>query len=131
MADPAPGGVSPGAPVVAAPVEGPSPPVARRIPRTDILHGEERRDDYFWLRRKDDPEVIAYLQAENAYTGAVMKPTEAFQEALYREILGRIKEDDQSVPYRKGATSTTPAPRRASSTRSCAGRRPAWKPRRR
>jgi oligopeptidase B len=103
MADPAPGGVSPGAPVVAAPVEGPSPPVARRIPRTDILHGEERRDDYFWLRRKDDPEVIAYLQAENAYTGAVMKPTEAFQEALYREILGRIKEDDQSVPYRKGA----------------------------
>ena len=80
----------------------PVPPVARKIPKVDILHGEARRDDYFWLRRKEDPEVIAYLEAENAYTDAVMKPAEPFQEALYRELLARIKEDDQTVPYRRG-----------------------------
>ncbi|MGH7401729.1 MAG: S9 family peptidase, partial [Candidatus Rokuibacteriota bacterium] len=56
--------------------------------------------DYFWMRGKDDPEVIAYLSAENAYTDAVMKPTVALQESLYAEMLARIKEDDQSVPYR-------------------------------
>jgi oligopeptidase B len=78
------------------------PPVAKKVPRTDLVHGQARQDDYFWLRQKDDPEVTAYLQAENAYTDAVMKPTEAFQEALYREMLARIKEDDQSVPYRRG-----------------------------
>ena len=54
------------------------------------------------LRAKDEPEVTAYLEAENAYTDAVMKPTEAFQEALYKEMLARIKEDDQSVPYPYG-----------------------------
>jgi oligopeptidase B len=61
-----------------------------------------RRDDYFWLRDKDSPEVTAYLQAENAYTDTVLKSTEAFRETLYREMLARIKEDDQSVPYRYG-----------------------------
>src|ERR1051326_4399129 len=80
----------------------PAPPVAKRVPKIDIVHGEKRQDDYFWLRQKDHPDVLAYLREENAYTDAVMKPTEAFQEALYREILGRIKEDDQSVPYRRG-----------------------------
>jgi oligopeptidase B len=77
------------------------PPVARRVPTVAVIHGEERRDDYAWLRRKDDPEVIAHLTAENAYTDAVTKPTEAFQEALYREMLARIKEDDSTVPYRR------------------------------
>jgi oligopeptidase B len=80
----------------------PAPPVARRIPRVDTLHRDQRQDDYHWLRQKDDPEVNAYLTAENAYTDAVMKPTVAFQEALYTEMLARIKEDDQTVPYRKG-----------------------------
>jgi oligopeptidase B len=59
-----------------------------------------RVDDYHWMREKDSPEVTAYLTAENAYTDAVMKPTVAFQEALYAEMLARIKEDDQTVPYR-------------------------------
>src|SRR5437867_5821827 len=80
----------------------PVPPRASRIPRVDVIHGERREDDYFWLRDKDDPHVTAYLQAENAYTVGVMQPTETFQEALYKEILGRIKEDDTTVPYRRG-----------------------------
>ncbi|MGH7385535.1 MAG: hypothetical protein ACREKG_10140, partial [Candidatus Rokuibacteriota bacterium] len=48
------------------------PPVAPKIPRTDVIHGDVRQDDYFWMRSKDDPEVVAYLTAENAYTDAVM-----------------------------------------------------------
>ncbi|MGH7278886.1 MAG: S9 family peptidase, partial [Candidatus Rokuibacteriota bacterium] len=80
----------------------PAPPVARRLARSQALFDDERHDEYFWLREKDGADVVAYLTAENAYTDAVMKPTEAFQEALYREILGRIKEDDSSVPYRRG-----------------------------
>jgi oligopeptidase B len=80
----------------------PQPPVARKIPKTDVVHGDVRQDDYFWLRDKDSPDVTAYLEAENAYTDGVMKPTEAFQDALYREMLARIKEDDQSVPYPYG-----------------------------
>ncbi len=78
------------------------PPVARKIPKIDIVHGERREDDYVWLRQKDDPEVVTHLRAENAYTGTVMKPTEMLQGALYDEMLGRIKEDDQTVPYRRG-----------------------------
>ncbi len=77
-----------------------SPPVARVVPKIDTLHGEVREDDYFWLREKQNPEVLAYLEAENAYTAAGMKHTEALQEQLYREMLGRIKETDLTVPYR-------------------------------
>ena len=68
----------------------------------DVVHGDRRQDLYAWLRQKDDPEVLAYLRAENAYTAEVMKPTVAFQAALYSEMLGRIKEDDATVPYRRG-----------------------------
>ena len=70
------------------PVSGPlsSPPLAKRVPKIDVIHGEKRQDDYFWLRQKDHPEVLAHLRAENAYTDQVMNPTEAFQEALYREL---------------------------------------------
>jgi oligopeptidase B len=77
-------------------------PAARREPKVDLVHGEKRQDEYFWLRRKEDPQVRAYLEAENAYTDILMKPTEALQEALYSEMLGRIKETDLTVPYRKG-----------------------------
>jgi oligopeptidase B len=80
----------------------PSPPIARRVPRVGVIHGDRRVDDYAWLRDKEDPEVAAYLAAENAYVDAVMRPTEAFQETLYREMLGRIQETDMGVPYRKG-----------------------------
>src|SRR5919204_3117448 len=78
------------------------PSVAKKIATFDSLHGEPRQDDYSWLRNKNDPEVLAYLRAENAYTDTVMKSTEAFQAALYDEMLARIKEDDQTVPYRRG-----------------------------
>jgi len=77
----------------------PVPPLARREPVEQILHGDRRVDHYAWLREKENPEVIAYLEAENAYAEAVLKPTEPFQEALYREMLGRIQQTDLSVPY--------------------------------
>ena len=81
----------------------PIPPVAKKAPKITVLHGDRLQDDYFWLREKDNPDVLAYLREENAYTGELMKPTEAFQESLYQEMLGRIKEDDSTVPYRRGA----------------------------
>ena len=79
----------------------PTPPIAPRRPVTTTLHGETRTDDYHWLRNRDDPEVIAYLEAENAYTRAVMAPTEALQSTLYDEMLGRIKEDDRQPPVKR------------------------------
>ena len=78
------------------------PPSAKIIPKVDSVHGDVRVDNYFWMRGKTDPEVIAYLESENAYTESVMKPTEEFQAALYKEILGRIKQTDLSVPYNYG-----------------------------
>ena len=77
-------------------------PQALRAPRTTTVHGRALTDDYAWLRDKNDPRVRAYLEAENAYTRAVMQSTEAFQESLYREMLARIKETDMGVPYRYG-----------------------------
>jgi len=78
----------------------PQPPVAKRHMVEHVIHGERRTDDYAWLREKKNPEVIACLEAENAYTDAVVKGTEAFQETLYQEMLGRIQQTDLSVPYR-------------------------------
>src|SRR6266478_9595299 len=77
----------------------PKPPVARREPVEHVLHGDRRVDHYAWLRHKENPEVIAYLKAENAYTDATLKPTETFQEKLYQEMLGRIQQTDFTVPY--------------------------------
>lgn len=76
------------------------PPVARREPLEHVLHEDRRVDHYGWLRQKENPEVIAYLEAENAYTDAVLKPTESFQEKLYQEMLRRILQTDLSVPYK-------------------------------
>src|SRR5258707_8411719 len=78
------------------------PPVAKKVPKTTLLHGETLVDDYYWLREKSNSEVIAHLEAENAYTSAIMKPAEPFQTALYKEMLGRIKQTDLSVPYKLG-----------------------------
>jgi oligopeptidase B len=78
----------------------PEPPAATRVPRTEELHGDRRVDEYFWLRNREDPEVIAYLEAENRYTEAVMSATEPLQERLFAEMRGRIKETDLSVPER-------------------------------
>jgi oligopeptidase B len=78
------------------------PPVAKKVPQTLTLHGDERVDEYGWIRDKKSAETIAYLEAENAYAAAVMKPTEELQKKLYDEMLGRIKQTDIQVPYRKG-----------------------------
>jgi oligopeptidase B len=78
------------------------PPVAKKVAKLTELHGETLTDDYYWLRQKKDPEVIKYLDAENAYTAAVMQPTEPLQEKLYQEFLARIKQTDLSVPTREG-----------------------------
>lgn len=79
-----------------------SAPVAKIIPHQTILHGDTIVDNYFWLRNREDKEVIDYLNAENKYKDSVMAPTKAFQETLFNEIKGRIKEDDESVPYKDG-----------------------------
>src|SRR2546427_5434230 len=78
----------------------PQPPVARREPVEHALHGDRRVDHYAWLRQKENPDVIAYLEAENAYTDAILRPTEQLQEKLYQEMLGRIQQTDFTVPYR-------------------------------
>ena len=85
---------------VTPPVELATPPVARRHPVEHVIHGDRRIDNYNWLHDKNNPEVIAYLNAENAYTDSVLAGTEAFQEKLYQEMLGRIQQTDLSVPYR-------------------------------
>ena len=80
----------------------PSPPVAKKIPKITQIHGETRADDYFWLREKNNPAAMEYLKAENAYADAIMESTKGFREALYKEMLGRIKETDLEVPYKQG-----------------------------
>ncbi len=80
----------------------PAAPIAARHPRTEILHGDTRVDDYAWLRDRDNPEVTAYLEAENAFTEAMTAHTKPLQEQLYTEMLARIKEDDSTVPVRRG-----------------------------
>ena len=80
--------------------ESPAPPIAARKPVEQTIHGDLRVDDYAWLREKQNPEVIGHLEAENAYTDAFLKPTAAFQERLYQEMLARIQQTDLSVPFR-------------------------------
>jgi oligopeptidase B len=75
-----------------------APPVAKIIPKVDTLQGEIRIDNYFWLRNRDNPEVMKYLEAENKYAQEIMKPMEKLQEKLYSELLSRIKETDLTVP---------------------------------
>src|SRR6266853_5833196 len=78
----------------------PKSPAARREPVEHVLHGDRRVDHYAWLRQKENPDVIAYLEAENVYTDAILRPTEQLQEKLYQEMLGRIQQTDFTVPYR-------------------------------
>lgn len=81
-----------------------SPPVARTIPHEMSIHGHSRIDDYFWIRddTRTDPNVIALLEAENAYLDAVMADTTSLQKSLFNEITGRLKDDDSTVPVRNG-----------------------------
>jgi oligopeptidase B len=78
------------------------PPETKIVPHPTTMFGHTLKDDYFWLRDKQNPEVIQHLEAENAYTDAMMAPTKPFQDVLYTEMLGRIKQTDLSVPYRLG-----------------------------
>ena len=75
------------------------PPVAPRIPNPKTIHGHTLVDDYGWMRDKTSPELLAYLEAENAYTAEVMRPTAVLQERLYQEMLSHIKETDESAPF--------------------------------
>jgi oligopeptidase B len=77
-------------------------PVAAIKPFEMTLHGDTRVDNYYWLREAENPEVIDYLNEENAYTDAVMAETKDLQEQLFQEMKGRIKEQDESVPYKEG-----------------------------
>jgi oligopeptidase B len=81
----------------------PQPPVAKKLPVKVPLVSGELVDDYAWLKDKKNPDVLAYLAAENAYTDAVMAPTRALQERLYQEMLSRVQEDDTDVPFQDGA----------------------------
>ncbi len=74
-------------------------PIAEKIPTTLQKHGHERIDNYYWLNDREDPNVIAYLERENAYNDSLMAHTKGLQEALFEEMKSRIKEDDNSVPY--------------------------------
>lgn len=78
------------------------PPVAAIKPHTLKEHGNTRIDNYFWLKERENPEVIAYLNAENAYCDEILKDTKADEEALFNELKARIKENDESVPYLDG-----------------------------
>ena len=80
-----------------------TPPVANKVHTENHINGGNLVDDYRWLREKSKPEVAQYLEAENAYTDAFMKPTEGLQKKLYDEMLSHIKETDVNVPWRYGS----------------------------
>lgn len=74
-------------------------PDVEKKPQELVTHGDVRVDEYYWLRERENPEVISYLEKENAYTADQMKDTKHLQKKLYREMVARIKQDDESVPY--------------------------------
>ena len=76
------------------------PPVAEKIPKKLITHDDVRIDDYFWLNQIDNPRVLGYINAENAYFDQMTASTKTLEERLFEEMKSRIKEDDQSVPYK-------------------------------
>jgi len=75
-------------------------PQAKKVPKELTQHGHTRTDNYYWLNDRNNPEVIAYLKAENAYRDTLMAATKPLQEQLFAEMKGRIKEKDESVPYK-------------------------------
>ncbi|MGQ9588222.1 MAG: S9 family peptidase [Thermoplasmata archaeon] len=76
----------------------PKPPVAKKIPTVIVAHGDRRVDEYFWMRERENPEVMRYIRAENRYTDAMMDHTKALQQKLFREMKSRVRENDTSVP---------------------------------
>ena len=80
----------------------PTPPVAKRVPHEEVRHGATLTDNYFWLREKTNPDVVNYLEAENAYTEAMTRDLKPLQDTLYKEMLGRVKQTDMAVPAHRG-----------------------------
>lgn len=80
----------------------PGPPAAAKRAERLEIHGDVRIDHYYWMKNRDDPEVVAYLEAENAYADRKLRPVEGLQQTLIEEMKSRIKPDDESVPYREG-----------------------------
>ncbi|WP_299799250.1 S9 family peptidase [uncultured Maribacter sp.] len=76
------------------------PPKAKKVPKELVKHDDVRLDNYYWLNDKENKDVISYLEAENTYYDSLTKHTKDFQESLFQEMKGRIKEDDSSVPYK-------------------------------
>ena len=76
------------------------PPVPKKIPHRLEIHGDVRTDDYFWLNERDNPDVLAYLKDENAYTAELMAQTEGLQETLFQELRSRSQPEEESVPYK-------------------------------
>jgi oligopeptidase B len=76
------------------------PPIAKQIPKELVAHNDVRIDNYFWLNNRENPVVIDYLEQENDYCDSMLKHTEQFQKDLFQEMKSRIKEDDESVPYK-------------------------------
>ena len=74
-------------------------PKAKKIDKSLEIHGHQRNDPFFWLNERENPEVLQYLEEENAYCDFVMKDTEELQEQLFQEMKARYKEDDESLPY--------------------------------
>ncbi len=97
-------------------------PVADKKPKELSIHGHTRIDNYYWLRERENPEVIAYLEAENA-TGSRNEGSEQFQKDLFEEMVGRIKKDDESVPYKDNGYSTIRGMRKEGNIPSFAGKK--------
>src|SRR5204862_248848 len=97
-----PGVILAQAPATATTTPSLTPPMAAVRPHRFDEHGNVRVDPYYWLKERSNPEVIKYLEDENAYTKAVMAHTEPLQERLYEELKGRVLQNDQSVPFREG-----------------------------
>src|SRR3954464_13518260 len=81
----------------------PPTPATEKKPHITKIHGDTLVDNYFWLREKSNPDVIAHLEAENAYTAAMTAGTQPLQQKLYGELLGHVKQTDVNVPYKLGA----------------------------
>ncbi|MBV8462494.1 MAG: S9 family peptidase [Acidimicrobiales bacterium] len=79
-----------------------TPPAPARRPVELVAHGDVRIDDWYWLRDREDPEVLAHLEAENTYTQTALGPTAGRQQRIFEEMVARIQETDASVPARKG-----------------------------
>src|SRR5688572_10996400 len=80
----------------------PEPPAARREPHLLAMHGDERVDDWYWLRERANAEVLDYLEAENRYADAVMEPVAPLRDRIFEEIKSRVQETDETAPVPNG-----------------------------